>query len=384
VERGRPYRALAAVRLVSLYPFVEGYRRHTSVGVQAELADPMGFHQFTLAGSWSPDDRVAADERLHLMARYRRYDLSATFRWNPGSFYDLVGATQSSRKGHGTTLDWHRSLVYDKPRTLELSLRASHWGGLEVLPDHQNVATGAGFDQLVNGGAELRYKHLRSSIGAADAELGHQWWLGASSDGVRFIRGGGASWDAFPSLEGGLDVGRPAPRIRNSSIWLRMAGGSHGGDGHESFSNFYFGGFGNNGLDMGEPRRYRDPERFPGAGIDAVAAQHYARGMVEWSLPALRFRRAGTLALYASWARLSLFGGGLLSNFSDIDAVRAPAPPGLPVEPLRRDLADAGAQVDVRMQLLTQAPLTFSFGWAYAFERHALPTREWMASLKVL
>ena len=112
-----------------------------------------------------------------------------------------------------------------------------------------------------------------------------------------------------------------------------------------------------------------------------MAARDYARGMLEWSLPALRFRRAGTLALYASWARLSLFGGGLATNLED-DFSKGPAL--LTSEPLRRELADAGAQVDVRMQLLTQSPLTFSFGWAYAFERHALPTREWMASLKVL
>jgi hypothetical protein len=36
------------------------------------------------------------------------------------------------------------------------------------------------------------------------------------------------------------------------------------------------------------------------------------------------------------------------------------------------------------MQLLTQAPLTFSLGWATAYERGVAPTHEWMASLKVL
>lgn len=382
VERGRPYRAWAAVRLVSLYPFVEAYLHHTAVGAQAELADPMNTHQLSLSASVSPDRRLASDQRLHLVARYRRYDLTASVRWNPGSFYDLAGATQTSRKGLGTSLEWRRWLVYDKPRTLELSLRASHWGGLERLPEHQNVATGAGFDQLVSVGGELRYKHLRSSIGASDAELGHQGWLGSSLERVRFLRGG-AAWKSFPFVDGGIDLGRPVPAIRNSSIWLRTALGWAGGDRNEPFSSFYFGGFGNNGLDVGEPRRYRDPERFPGAGIDAVSAQHYARAMLDWNLPAVRFRRAGTLALYASWARASLFASGLAANFAEaFSAARTLTPATVTRD--HRELADAGAQVDVRMQLLTQSPLTLSFGWAWAFEHGERATREWMASLKVL
>ncbi len=379
-EAGHPYRALAAVRLVSLYPIVESYREHTSVGLQAELSDPMTFHQFSLAGSWTPDERAPDDQRLHVMARYRRHDITAQFRWNPASFYDLVGATKSSRKGYGSSLEWRKSLVYDKPRTLDLTLNASHWGGLERLPDHQNVATGAGFDQLVDVGARLHYKHFRSSIGASDAELGHQWWLGSSANAVRFDRTAGSEWKTYPFADGGLDAGRPIPGFRNSSVWLRTAAGVAGGAAKDPFANFYFGGFGNNGLDVGEPRRYRDPERFPGAEIDAVAGTNYARAMLDWNLPAVRFRRAGTLALYAAWARMSLFGTALGVN---LDGPRVDSPATAPVN-ARRTLGNAGAQLDVRLQLLTQTPLTLSFGWATAFEHGALPGRGWMASLKVL
>jgi len=54
-----------------------------------------------------------------------------------------------------------------------------------------------------------------------------------------------------------------------------------------------------------------------GAALDGVSGTNYVRGMLDWNLPALRFRRAGTLALYASWARLSIFGGGLATNLDD-------------------------------------------------------------------
>lgn len=160
------------------------------------------------------------------------------------------------------------------------------------------------------------------------------------------------------------------PGIRNSSVWLRSAAGFATGDRGEPFANFYFGGFGNNWIDHQEPKRYRDPYSFPGAELDAISGTDFARSMVEWNLPALRFRRAGTLALYASWARLSLFGGGLVTNMDDAAS--------------RRKLANAGAQVDVRFQLLTQSQLTLSAGFAESFERQEKPSREWMVSLKIL
>lgn len=367
---GRPYAPLRSVRFATAYPVVEAYKDHVAPGWNLDFSDPLQFHQFSLTGTYSPQQNVPSDERVHAQLRYRRFDLTLALRWNPASFYDLVGPTKVSRKGIGQAADWHRTLIHDKPRELEFALRASHWSGLERLPDQQNVATSAGFDQLLSGGAELRYKNLRSSIGAADFEVGHSWWLAADENGVRFARAGSGTWRGFPFLQGGLDAGHPLPGIRNSSLWLRTAAGIASSQRDEPFANYFFGGFGNNLLDTGEPKRYRDADRFAGAALDDIAGTNYVRGMLDWNLPALRFRRAGTLALYASWARLSLFGGGIATDLDDA--------------PTKRRLANAGAQLDIRMQLLTQSPLTLSVGWASAFEKGVLPTRQWMASLKVL
>lgn len=366
----RPYRALANVSLAAAYPIVEGYKDQVAVGWHAEFSDPMFFHEFGLSASVTPQAGVPDDERLHLAARYKRYDLSLSFRWNPASFYDLVGPTQSSRKGHATSLAWSRRLVHDTPRSLEWSVEASHWGGLQRLPDHQNVETSAGFDQLLSGGTDLHYRNLRTSMGAPDFVKGVEAWVGVRQNGVRATRAGEAAWRGYPFADGGLSLGHPVPGIRNSSVWLRSAAGFATGDRSEPFANFYFGGFGNNWIDHQEPKRYRDPYSFPGAELDAISGTDFARSMVEWNLPALRFRRAGTLALYASWARLSLFGGGLVTNMDDAAS--------------RRKLANAGAQVDVRFQLLTQSQLTLSAGLAESFERQEKPSREWMVSLKIL
>ncbi len=366
----RPYRPLQRVAMTTAYPIVEAYRDRVAVGWHADFSDPMFFHEFGLSASVTPQQGLSDDERLHLTARYKRHGLSLAFRWNPASFYDLVGPTRSSRKGHGTSLSWNRTLVRDLPRSLEWTAEASHWGGLDRLPENQNVETAAGFDQLLSVGSGLHYKNLRTSMGAPDFVKGVEAWAGVRQNGVRTVRAGEAAWRGFPFVDGGVSLGHPVPGFANSSVWLRTAAGVATGESGEPFANFYFGGFGNNWLDRGEPKRYRDPFRFPGTELDAVSGTDFARAMLDWNLPALRFRRAGTLALYASWARVSLFGGGLATNLRGSGA--------------RRELAHAGAQVDVRLQLLTQAPLTLSVGHARAFERREGPSREWMVSLKIL
>jgi len=301
---------------------------------------------------------------------YRRYNLGVSFRLNAASFYDLVGPKKTSRKGYGAGVEYSRSLILDTPRSLGLKLTLDGYGNLEVLPEHQNVSAGPGFDKLVTSQAMLNYRFLRSSIGAVDVEKGMSWRLGGWTNAVRFTRAADPGWKVFPFALGTLDLGTPVP-VRNSSLWLRTAVGASPGSRDDPFANFYFGGFGNNWLDRQESKRYRDYDRFPGAEIDEIAGRNFGRVMLDWTLPGLRFRRAGTLAFYATWARLSLFGTALATNLDQ------PAS-------LRRTPINAGAQADIRVQLLTQQPLTLSFGYARAWEKHRLLGDEWMVSLKIL
>lgn len=364
-----PYRGWSALGLATVYPVVESYKEHTAVGLHFDVSDPVQMNRFDFTAAVTPDEGLARDERVHLEGRYRRYDLTAAVRWNPASFYDLVGPRKSSRKGVGASLGWKRQLVRDPPRTLDLSVGLDGWTGLERLPDEQNVSTSPGFDKLLSGRFDLDYKNRRASIGAADYERGWQAGLSGSLDGVRFVRAGVARWRGFPQVVATADGGTPLP-LPNSSLWLRTAGGWSPGDPNEPFANFFFGGFGNNVLDHQDPRRYRDWSSLPGAGIDAVAGTDFARAMLDWNLPPLRFRRVGTLAFYATWLRFSLFGGGIATDLAH--------PEG------RRKLMHAGAQTDLRFQLLAQQRLTLSFGWGRAFERHETPGEEWMVSLKIL
>jgi len=159
----------------------------------------------------------------------------------------------------------------------------------------------------------------------------------------------------------------------HSSLWLRTSFGKAFGDRFNSLVNFYFSGFGNNWVDHGEVRRFRDYYSFPGVNIDdqaGLGGTNFARVLLEWDLPPLRFRRVGFPAAYANWARLALITTGLMTNLED-DATR------------RRALS-AGLQLDVKLVLFSNLESTLSGGFAAAFRPHLPRTEEWMVSLKIL
>jgi hypothetical protein len=249
--------------------------------------------------------------------------------------------------------------VYDRPRSLRFDVDAAYFGNLETLPAYQNVAAPA--DRLISAEARLQYANARSSLGSVDQEKGIRWELMATAD-----RSGGST---FPKLLGSADFGLALP-LAHSSVWLRTAAGGAGGDRANSLAAVYFGGFGNNWVDHGDVKRYRNLVAFPGLEINEAAGKTFAKAMLEWNLPPLRFRRAGTPAAYASWLRPALFTTGLVTD-PDEGA-------------FRRKLGNVGAQVDVRLSILSRLDLTFSLGWAVAFEEGMEPRREGMISLKIL
>jgi hypothetical protein len=202
-----------------------------------------------------------------------------------------------------------------------------------------------------------------------DAEKGFKWQLNATANAVRLRRPGHAIWRAFPLGYATLDAGTPLP-MRHAALWLRSAAGFSPGDPSEPLANFYFGGFGNNWIDYQDPKRYREVTSFPGVDLDEIAGTNFAKTLLDWNLPPLRFRRVGKPSFYASYLRTSIFGGGIATNLDR------------PSD--RLTIGNLGAQMDLRLTLLVQQPLTLSWGYARAFTRSSSPSDEWMVSLKIL
>jgi hypothetical protein len=359
ITRTRPYAPLKRLGLESLYPVVEGYKDTFAIGVHARLSDPLSFNGATLTAAFSPAGELPVSERVHLRAEYRRYDWSAHGAWNNGDFYDLFGPTKTSRRGYDFGIAHTDLLIFDEPRRLTLTLEGRVSGHLDQLPEYQNVSVKV--DDLFSFGGALSYTDVRSSLGNVDEEKGFKWSVTSRNTVV--------ASSFFSRTHATYDQGVALP-IPHSSIWFRSAAGFSPQDAAEPFSNFYFGGFGNNYVDHLDEKRYREYYALPGAQLNEIGGRNFAKTAVEWNLPPLRFARAGTPGFYLTWMRPAIFAGGLVTNMDSGQ--------------LRRTVSHVGGQLDFRLNMLSMLDLTLSVGGAVAYERATDPRREAMISLKIL
>lgn len=361
----RRYRSLRHFKLDSAYPLVEGYEdgdgdAAVAGGVRLNFSDRVGATSLAVTASFSPDRLVAWSEKYHVRAVFRSWNWRIDATLNPGDFYDLFGPTKTSRTGYGLALQYGDNLLADGPKRLSYTLRLAGYGGLQTLPEYQDVS--APYDALLSFNGGLAYQHLRRSLGAVDDEMGTTWSTTLRGTYANHTGYGRASLDA--------SKGMLLP-LNHSSVWLRAsAGTSLTGRRVDALANFYFGGFGNNWVDHRAVRQFRETESFAGMDINAVGGANYARAQMEWTSPPLRFRRAGIPSCYVRWATLSLFTTGLVTDMDD--------------ETVRRELANIGAQIDIRLITLSHLESTFSFGYAAALEQGRAPRSALMFSFKIM
>jgi hypothetical protein len=342
----------------SIFPIVQGYKGGAAVGVRAAFADRLGISALNATLSYSPGASLAASERVHLGFDWKLWNFKVSGYYNHADFYDLFGPTKSSRKGYAVAVENSYNLLYDTPKRVDFTWAVAGYGGMDRLPDAQNVAVSA--QRFLSGKLGLKSESVERSLGSVDEEKGVKWSLNA--------RGIYTGPRLFPRLYGTLDRGFILPR--RTSLWLRGSGGKAVGNPSNPFANFYFGGFGNNWVDHQEISRYRQYYSFPGVELNGIAASNFAKGLVEWNLPPVRFKRLGTTAIYCNWARLSLFSSGLFTNLATVSN--------------RGVYGNVGAQLDFRIMIFTWLNSTFSTGYAVAADRNGRVGGEYMVSLKIL
>jgi hypothetical protein len=354
------YHELRSIRPTAIYPVTEQYKSYATVGLKANLMDPLWHSNIDAALTYSPAGPSSASERWHGRFKYENWRWTVDGAYNRADFYDYFGPTKVSRKGYSAGVQFKGYPLTDPPRSMEYTLQTAYYGDLERMPDYQNIATS--FDRFLTAGGALHFKSLRSTIGAIEAEKGMTWSLNEDNSLVRS--------KVFPRLYGTFDYGILLP-IEHSSLWLRTAGGWSPGARTESFANFYFGGFGNNWIDhAASVNRYREYYSFPGVELDAIGGTNFGKALAEWTLPPVRFKRIGVAALYANWLRLALFSSGIIANMDDAAS--------------RRELMNAGVQVNLKVVIFSSLESTFSVGFAEAFEEGSRPSHETMVSLKIL
>ena len=358
-KRTGSYHLAGGLRRESVYPVAQGYKDAPAAGMRLNLSDPLQLNRMSVSATYSPSANLPSNERVHAAVTYDRYDWRARAAYNAADFYDLFGPTKVGRKGYSLLVGHKSALVSDDPRRLDLDVSVSAAGNIDRLPDYQNIAVDVSHLYAVD--ASLSYTDVRKSLGAVDDEAGQRWTAALTNQVV--------DGDVFSRIYGTYDRGLPFS-IAHSSIWLRSAAGYAPGDRDQVFANFFFGAFGNNYVDHGNEKRYREYYAFPGLDLDSLGGRNFVKSTLEWNLPPWRFSRLGTPGFYATWLRPALFVGGLATN---LDAAAA-----------RRAVIDVGAQFDLQLTMLSELGLTMSFGGAIAFERDRSPRYELMTSLKLL
>jgi hypothetical protein len=353
------YKAFREMRPEAWYPVLEGYKDSVGAGMHFRLSDPVGFDQLAMTASYTPDDALPSDERAHLSVDYRHFLWKAGASWNDADFYDLFGPTKRSRKGYRFYIENERPIIYRLPETMSLTTRIDFNGDLDTLPAFQNVASPV--RNLFTANVALEHHNVRSSIGSVDDETGYAWGV------LGHLYGATGDW--IPGIIGRFDFGHALP-VGHASLWLRSAAGVSSGDREDPLANAYFGAFGNNYVDDGEVKRYRDVLSMPGFEINALAGKSFAKSMLELNLPPVRFERLGTPGFYVSWARPALFATALVTDPYDAG--------------FREEAYNVGAQLDFQLQVLHRLPMMLSFGYATGFEGGGLGRDEFMVSLKVL
>jgi hypothetical protein len=345
--------------LTSAYPILESYLGNTAVGMRLNFMDPVGLSGIDLTASVSPTSSLPSSEKFHFIGNFRRWPWRISTYYNPAYFYDFFGPTERSRTGYGAVGEYTGILINDRPKSLDYVIALSGFGGLDTLPEYQNVT--ASIDSYFALDAKLEYEAFRKTIGGLHPEKGIGWGLYLNdkyAESTNFLR----AW-------GSLDVGFPLP-LTHSSLWLRPSAGYSWGNRNNTLSNFYFGAFGNNYVDYQEERQFRDYYSFPGLEINELEANNFAKLLVEWELPPVRFKRAGLPNLYVTWASPTLFGSVIASDVDDSS--------------IRRELYNVGFQVDFKLVIFTNLSSTLSLGYARAFESGRPDAGEYLISLKIL
>ncbi|HEY6827868.1 MAG TPA: hypothetical protein VI259_13500 [Gemmatimonadaceae bacterium] len=353
-----PYYPLRSIKFANAFPVLQGYKNAIGLGYHANFLDPLQFASLGMTAAYTPSG-VPGNERAHFDITANYLDWRSSLAWNRSDFYDLFGPTKRSRKGLAAKLGYDQYLIRDEPKIFKVSYDVEYYDHIDTLPNAQNVESG--FTRLTVAQVGLHYADPKRSLGSVDDEKGIVWDIVAKGNHVS---------GATPvQLRGDFDFGIPLA-LPHSSIWLRSGAGISSGNRDNSIANFYFGAFGNNYVDSGEIKRYRDYYAMPGFGIDEISGQSYVREMVEWNLPPMVFESAGTPGMYLNWLRPAMFVAGLWTDPND--------------SAFRKDYQSVGAQADLRFSVLHRYDMTLSVGYAVGFRGGRRSGDEVMVSLKIL
>ncbi len=351
-EKEKPYRGFFSMGPSTFIPTVNAFEKQVVFGAYAEMADALFYHRLVGRFGYSP-----SREEFHLDMSYTFKDtFTLRLSHSPASFYDLVNRFYANSGGTRARLEFKKWHVYRMPSTLEQWFYLE-WGKGLIAADRLEGEVNEG--EVLRVGTRLYGAHRRRTIGSVDYEHGYQWNLDA----------------AYVQSTGDLNL--HGYYLQGDASWLRTflwphnivrfqcSAGVAGGD-ELSPARFYFGGFGNLGLQAGQPNLYRQVWSLPGLDKKRHPADRFVKLSLENLLPPLDISRAWG-PFYLGKMALSLFGQYVILENNGVG---------------ERYLG-LGAQLNLRFQLFYGIQSTLSLGYAHAWDSHSRDFDEVFVSLKL-
>ncbi len=356
------YNILKEMKLANAYPDIAGYKKTIAIGYHFNFRDPIGLSDLDIFLGCSPWSNYEDKQKIHakLDWKYRLWKLSASY--NKTDFYDLFGPTMRSRAGYSVGMSYDRSYNLKSPLKYNYHLSVATFGGLEVLPQYQNVDIDSMITSFQYADASYEINKTRKTLGGVNHESGYKWKISTST----FF----AQNKFYPEIISEQSFGFNIPYVRNTSFWIRNSIGQAFGDQNSSMSKFYFGGFRNNYIDWQEAEQYRKVSAFPGAEIDEIPASSFIKTMGELNLKPIRLENVGATWVYPTFIKTSIFGTHLITDFYNSNKTR--------------NIFNAGIQIDMQVIMFSYFKTTWSAGYAAKFEKGIPNKGQFMLSLKLL
>jgi hypothetical protein len=360
-DKGLPekqYRGLSNLQIHSFIPVLSGFQSQKVVGIFAHIADPLFTHDLRFEGGVSPFNENPVAPKTHVKAEYQyKRRLSLGIEHNAPNFYDLFNDRKQGMIGTRVKLGYVRYWKYDNPHKIKQTSELAAYRGIEAIND--NLVKVSQPDFLVFQ-TSISSRNIRRAIGSVDSEVGAEWMATLMSFGVD---------PSNLQIVGGIHVeyGRYLRwALPHNVLHLKLAAGLRYTEKQLAIGRFYFGGFGNRGVDKENVKQYRKAFRFPGMPIYSLDARRFAKIMIEQNLPPLHFGNVKIGQHFLSHADVSFYSQSLIVDGGQ-----------------ENKWVDLGTQINFLFKHWFNLESTLSAGIAQAWSRKGR-SWEWFVSLKLL
>jgi len=355
-EKG--YGSFSNLNIQSLVPVVSGFQNQFVFGLFTRITDPLLIHDFYLEAGVSPLKETPDYPFWHVKFKYDYRQLFyLEVSHNGPEFFDLFNDRKRGMIGTQFRMGHTHYWKYDNPHKIKQATTLTFYRGVEFINDNLVRVSQSDFGVLVTN---LNSKNLRKSIGSSDYEYGNELNWTVTLYGTNF--------------DAPLFAPNTCIELSDFSTWLwnhnvfhvKIAGGYLWDNEEIVQARFYFGGFGNRGIDNDEIRQFRKIFRFPGLPIYSLMTDKFGKLLLENAFPPIRLSGWSIGHQFVNHIDFSVYS----------QALYAPSDAG-------DYWIDIGAQMDVKLKHWYNLESTISAGIAKAWS-DKVNDWEWFLSIKIL